>query len=42
MKTKGQTFFLECDASDTPVQLITRLKDLGHVQPQPYELHFGA
>lgn len=42
VKTKGQTFFLECAATDTPVQLITRLKDLGHVSPQPFDLHFGA
>ena len=42
VKTKGQTFFLECDAGDTPTQLITRLSKLGHVSPQPYDLHFGA
>lgn len=42
IKTKGQTFFLECDAADTPTMLIKRLEKLGHVSPQPLSLHFGA
>lgn len=40
VKTKGQTFFLECSATETPTQLIKRLSDLGHVAPDPFSAHF--
>ena len=36
IKTEGRTYFLECDAGDTPTQLIKQLRAQGACNPQMY------